>query len=99
MIYKIKAGEHKGRPIRIWIWYNKKSLTRRVMFYPCCRYTQTLPEDYKDTNKLLGVGYFPDHQIDSARFGWYYSNEMEKIVLVAYSYVNGVRTQIDLAFL
>lgn len=98
MIYKIKRGKHWGWPLRFGLWYGKKSITRKVVFYPCCRYVQTLPEDYKDTNKLFGVGYLWNHQIDSARFGWYYSNEFQKIVIVAYTYVGGVREQIDLAF-
>lgn len=98
MVYKIKQGEHKARPVRFGIWYEKKVITRRVTFFPSCRYTQTLPEDYKDTNKLFGIGYFPDHHIDSARFGWYYSNDFAKIIPVAYTYVNGVREQIDLTY-
>lgn len=69
------------------------------MFYPSCRYLLTIPEDIKDVNKILGIGYFQNHQIDSARFGWYYSNEYEKIVMVAYSYINGVLVKKDLTFL
>lgn len=70
----------------------------------CADYTYTFSDDcaydlgidQTDTNKLFGIGYFnlkkfPFHHHNSARFGWYYSKDLGKIVIVSYCYVNGER--------
>lgn len=45
--------------------------------------------DQFDINKLVGFSSGFDHHMDSARFGWRYSNS--KIELIAYCYVNNRR--------
>jgi hypothetical protein len=65
------------------------------MFHADCAYY--LPGiDQMDTNKIFGIGYLWSHHADSARFGWRYNGETEKIVLSAYAYVGGERVIIDL---
>ena len=46
-----------------------------------------------DINKLFGIGYFWGHHTDSARFGWRYEPEIDKIEIFAYCYVNKERVE------
>ena len=47
--------------------------------------------DQTDINKLFGIGFFPSHHKNSARFGWAYNPDKRKIELYGYWYDNGVR--------
>lgn len=73
-----------------------EKMQRKVRFYSNCRYDLDGVIDDEDVNKLFGFGFFPGHQKNSARFGWFFDNEAGKIVLMAYCYVNGkpIREQI-----
>ena len=90
VIFRIPAGKHRARPLRFGLWWNKKDFTWKVHFTNSCRYNLQ-GEDQRDINKLCGVGYLPGHHTDSARFGWRYLANQDKIELLAYCYVNGHR--------
>lgn len=96
MVYTIKKGKHRACPPMIGLFYDKKVMSRRVTFDRSCAYT--LPgEDQEDINKLFGIGYFPSHHTDSARFGWRYNPSTDKIEILAYCYVNSERLIYPLA--
>lgn len=90
MIFRIPKGHHRARPIRFGIWWSRNSFSWVVKFTESCRYDLG-NEDQGDTNKLCGIGYLPGHHTDSARFGWVYDREIDRIVLHAYCYVDGRR--------
>jgi hypothetical protein len=90
VIYSIKKGKHYSRPIRLGFWWGRDRFQWHVLFLPDCRYSIE-GEDMADINKLIGVGYLPSHHKNSARFGWRYDSDKDKIELFAYCYVSGVR--------
>jgi hypothetical protein len=90
MIFRIPAGKHRARPLRLGLWWNKTSITCDVQFTETCRYDLGNTDQY-DINKLIGIGYLPGHHKDSARFGWRYWADRNQIELWAYCYVNGQR--------
>jgi hypothetical protein len=86
----IKKGKHRPQALSLGLFFNKTSIRKRVLFHDNCRYL--LPgTDQQDINKLFGLGYFWSIHKDSARFGWRYIPEMDRILIFAYCYVNGVR--------
>lgn len=95
MKYTIKKGAHRAWPWSLGLWFNKQVLRRAVYFDNSCKY-HLEGEDMDDTNKLFGIGYFPNHHKDSARFGWRYNPDTEKIRVSAYCFVNGKRIILDL---
>jgi len=98
MIFRIPKSNHRARPLRFGIFWNKRSFRWVVKFTDSCRYDLG-NEDQFDTNKLCGVGYIPGfHHKDSARFGWRYWTERKEIELSAYCYVNGRRVIQHIAF-
>lgn len=90
MIFRIPKGKHRARPLRFGIWYRRPVFTWTVQFDESCRYDLG-NEDQFDTNKLIGIGYLPNHHKDSARFGWRYWPDTKQIELSAYCYVSGRR--------
>lgn len=58
MIYTIKKGAHKARPIRTGIGTKLNLQNYRVVFDESCRYDVGLEQD--DVNKLFGVGFVRD---------------------------------------
>lgn len=88
--YTIKKGSHRAKPLRFGLYLSKKRIAFKVMFDSSCKYFID-GEDMQDINKLFGIGYFPNHHKDSARFGWRYNENLNKIELFAYCYVNGKR--------
>ena len=95
MTYTIKHNRHRAWPRKLGIWYGKKVLAYDVRFDQSCAYNIE-GVDMLDTNKLFGVGYFPNHHKHSARFGWRYVTETNRIMLSAYCYVNGERSIKDI---
>ena len=80
---------------------NKKEFTTKAMFWGDCLYS--LDENYNQINKLTGQSFRlfpfydkenkkwkPGHHKDSVRFGWR-CVDGEKIELLAYVYIDGVR--------
>lgn len=87
--FTIKKGRHRARPLRLGIYFNKKRIAFKVMFDSSCKYD--IGEDQEDCNKLFGIGYFPNHHKESARFGWRYNENTNLIELLSYCYVDGKR--------
>jgi hypothetical protein len=86
MWYTVRKGQNRFKPIRVGLF---PRLEFEVLFDFSCRYH--IGADQTDTNKLFGVGYFPGHHTHSARFGWEYDPQQDKILLSAYVYSKGVR--------
>lgn len=89
----IPKGSHEAVGVRI------KNSKLRVSFEPTCRYTLT-GDDQIDINKLFGVGFLNglrNHRWLSARWGWYYEPQSDRIILAAYSYKAGNRSIKELA--
>lgn len=90
--HTIKAGKHDDtRLFSSWPHIGKTSMSRYVTFHESCRYL--LPAyNALDINKLFGLsfGFLAVHE-NSARFGWYFEQATDSIVLVAYVYRNGQR--------
>lgn len=82
--YHVKAGKHRFSPVKWGIVFFKKKLSAKVRFDYDCKYD--IGNNQTDINKLFGVGWFPHHHINSARWGWRWSPEKEKIELFAYIY-------------
>lgn len=100
MTFKIKKGKHNFSPNRLGFWWNRKSFKWIVKFDASCRY-HLEGEDVYDINKLIGIGWIPHSfklfkenfiHSESARFGWVYNVEKDKMDIYAYCYINKVRT-------
>lgn len=92
MIYTIKQGNHSASGLNFGIHSNGATVSKTVIFHPNCQYDLG-NVNQADINKLYGfsVGLFNSNQYNSARFGWRWSIPKQKIELLAYVYVNGVR--------
>ena len=86
--YTIKKGRHYSTPRLFKLWFKSKPLSYRISFDQSCRYD--IGAEQGDINKLFGIGFIWHHQ-DSARFGWVYNKEADKIDIYAYCYVDGKR--------
>ncbi|MBC7947753.1 MAG: hypothetical protein H7Y42_07725 [Chitinophagaceae bacterium] len=97
MKWVIHKGKH--RPAFWWLqlalWFNKKVMEKEVKFFFSTKYYLE-GEDHADHNKLFGIGYFPGHHRESARFGWRYDQLGNRFILSAYCYVDGLRIMKDL---
>jgi hypothetical protein len=87
--YTIRAGEHYNSGTNFSVCAGKRTLRFRVRFSPTCIYDLGNNNQW-DINKLYGLsqGY---HQTDSARFGWRWLLAEQKIEVLSYCYVGGVR--------
>jgi hypothetical protein len=89
--FRIPKSWHHSLPPSIGVFRKRRSFRKAVVFHPSCRY-HIEGIDYFDINKLWGVGFFcGGHHVDSARFGWRYSRNIDMISLYAYAYVDGER--------
>jgi len=99
MIFTHHKGKHRAKPLywlRWWpLLWNPVTIARRVTFDFTARYDHPGTYDDEDVNKLFGVSFLRPHR-NSARFGWRYDAAAKKIILYAYSYVNGKRHIVDL---
>jgi hypothetical protein len=86
MRYTIKKGNHYASGINFGTFSGKK-ISRTAAFDSSCKYDLG-DADQLDINKLYG---FSEglHQTNSARFGWRYNLNTDKIQLLAYVYNNG----------
>lgn len=98
MIFRIPKGKHRARPLRLGLWWGRSVFAWRVMFHPSCRYDIGHP-DQLDINKLVGIGYLPHHHRHSARFGWRYDKDRDRIEVMAYCYMGGKRQMQSIAFI
>jgi hypothetical protein len=85
----VKKGKHRFFPNKWALWVFPKKLSTQVIFDFDCRYN--IGGNQTDINKLFGVGWFPHHHRNSARWGWRWCPEKEKIELFAYIYSNKKR--------
>lgn len=92
MIYTIEQGNHSANGLNFGIHSNGVTVKKTVRFLPNCHYNLG-NENQFDINKLYGfsVGLLQSNQFNSARFGWRWSIKKQKIELLAYVYINGVR--------
>jgi hypothetical protein len=101
--YSISAGKHyDNRLLSSFPRLGKLDVTQHVRFHQNCAY-QLPPYNQDDVNKLFGfqagVKIWKDYQgqwdggnhWNSARFGWRWSLSAQKIQLLAYCYVRGIR--------
>lgn len=86
MRYTIKKGNHYANGLNFGIFSGKR-ISKVAVFDNSCKYDLG-DVDQLDINKLYGFseGF---HQTNSARFGWRYNIETDKIQLLAYVYNNG----------
>lgn len=89
--YTIKAGAHDAENTQGFpVFHNSNRLEFQAIFDESCQYTNRVPGNVHDINKLMG---FSDcgtlHHESSARFGW---NWMEgELRIYSYVYVDKVR--------
>jgi hypothetical protein len=89
MMHQVKANRHRFKPITFGLSMSDV-ISAQVCFDFNCKY-DLKGDDQQDINKLFGVGFFPHHHRNSARFGWRWSIVKQKIELFAYVYNRGVR--------
>jgi len=91
-IYTISAGNHYANGVNFGIHSSGKTVSKVAIFHSNCAYDLG-NVNQADINKLYGfsVGLFSGNDYNSARFGWRWSIEKQKIELLAYVYINGVR--------
>jgi hypothetical protein len=74
------------------IYVNKSVIEASYNFLGTCRYY--LPgEDQHDINKLIGLSFSLSPHDNSIRIGWRYVPTVDKIELLLYMYVDGVRQE------
>ena len=93
MVIKVKKGNHYSSTLLdkfpfILFFKNRREFT--FQFLQSCRYDLGT-QDQLDTNKLFGVSSLSGVHKNSARFGWRYNLDTEKIDLFSYLYLNGER--------
>ena len=91
MIYRIPKGKHYAWPPAFGLFNDKQRMEKVAEFDITAKYDLG-NADNNDVNKLFGWGYLNGlHHTDSARFGWNYNQEIGKVNLFAYCYVNKKR--------
>lgn len=86
----IKKGAHRPLFRDIGLYLFKREISFEYIFEKSCAYLRG-DEDQLDLNKLHGIGYFPSHHKNSARFAWRYAPEINLIQIFSYIYDRGVR--------
>ena len=89
MNYKVKASEHRFKPRSLGLVFSK-SVSKQICFDYSCKY-DLKTSDQMDLNKLFGVGYWPHHHKESARFCWRWNTDTEAMEIWAYVYSRGER--------
>lgn len=87
-LYSIPEGSHTSDKNSTQ-YFSVRDMKFSVVFDQSAIYTTRDPINQNDINMLYGFSEIPHHQINSARFGWRYSNNT--LNLFAYVYVRGVR--------
>lgn len=91
-LYTIKKNRHTSTPFsfKLFSLLKPKEIVFNVEFFNNTKYSFE-DIDQKDINKLFGIGFFPHHHFNSARFGWRYNLEKDKIEILSYTYSNKKR--------
>lgn len=92
--YTFKKGSHRAL-FSLPSFTCQQEIHKKVIFSSNCKYDLGTDDQY-DHNKLFGIGYLFHHHTDSARFGWWYNIELDKMILSAYCYLKGERFIKDL---
>lgn len=91
MVKKDKHQFKPNRPFGVFLTNTNKKVRYKVKFDSSCRYSF---EEYEGTltpiNKIFGLS-LGHHHTNSARFGWVYDRETDKIKLYTYGYNNRAR--------
>jgi len=96
MICRIPKGQHYAWPPSFGLFYDKQRMEKVVEFDITAKYDFG-NADNNDVNKLFGWGYLKGlHHIDSVRFGWNWNQQIGKVDLFAYCYINGLRIMIPI---
>jgi hypothetical protein len=91
LIYRIKKGNHRAWPPVFGI-LSGNVIERIVEFNRTNSYELRNADDSLDVNKLFGFGYLWSHHNNSARWGWNYNVETNRIRLYAYCYNKKIRS-------
>jgi hypothetical protein len=86
---KVKASEHRFKPRSLGLVFSK-SVSKQICFDYSCKYDLKTSDQF-DINKLFGIGYWPHHHQESARFGWRWNTDTEAMEIWAYIYSRGRR--------
>ena len=92
--YSIAKGAHYCDQTSIKPFAGKH-LSLKVRFDSSAIYSNRNPENQADINKLVGFTEGMDNHVNSARFGWGWSNSALR--LYAYSYAAGVRSSREIS--
>lgn len=96
MTCTIHKGKHRAWPPSFGLFYDKQRMEKVVEFDSTAKYDLS-SIDNNDINKLFGWGYLKGlHHTDSVRFGWNWNQEIGKVNLFAYCYVNRLRLMIPI---
>ena len=86
--FKISKGCHySGFKFRPFIY--KRSMVADVVFTPSCRYDGSYQLE-SQINKLFGFGSM-NHHNNSHRLGWRYSEDLDRVLIFEYFYIDGER--------
>lgn len=95
-LIKIKKGRHYSNEFRPKFFFKYPySVRKKIMFTNSCKYVLN-KQDQFDVNKLFGIGLSLRHHQNSIRVGWRYSPTLDKIILSAYDYNFGDRSNFQL---
>jgi len=86
--YTIRQGQHYCDQ-NAFVWQSLSEMKFRVWFDSSCIYTSALPANQYDINKLYGISEGLNHQVNSARIGWRWSDD--SLRLFGYVYKDSVR--------
>jgi hypothetical protein len=90
-IFKIKKGYHYSNLIyKIPFLHLFKKTIKHTLYFNENVIYELNNGDQMDINKLFGIS-FGFHHKNSARFGWRWNTEKNKIEILAYIYVDGKR--------
>jgi hypothetical protein len=98
MIY-IKKGKHYPTPFQFPKFYwNPTGIIMEgdFIFSAGCNY-HIDGEDMHDINKLFGISFGWHHKY-SERIGWRYREDLDKIEILTYTYIDGQRHNFNMAF-
>ena len=85
----VDKGKHRFTPAPFGLTATD-IISKAVCFDYSCKY-DLKGDDQLDINKLFGVGFFPHHHRNSARFGWRWNIRTQKVELLGYVYNRGKR--------
>jgi hypothetical protein len=86
--YTIRQGQHYCDQ-NAFVLKSVAEMKFKVWFDSSCIYTTTIPANQYDINKLYGISEGLNHQVNSARIGWRWSDD--SLRLFGYVYKDSIR--------